>query len=100
MLLQRLSSRLRTASSRLRRFLILQDDVEGMDDAGDVTKNGEENVDQEIAAAATLEENTKRWEDDGEDDLENVACGESHCKGCAVKLRLLRVEGLVGGRIG
>jgi hypothetical protein len=29
--------RLPTASSRLRRFLILQDDVEGVNDAGDVT---------------------------------------------------------------
>jgi hypothetical protein len=43
--LQRMSFKLRTASSRLRRFLILQDDVEGMDDAGDVTKDGEKDID-------------------------------------------------------
>lgn len=43
--LQRMSFKLRTASSRLRRFLILQDNVEGMDDAGDITKDGEENID-------------------------------------------------------
>jgi hypothetical protein len=45
LLLQRMSFKLRTASSRLRRFLILQDDVEGMNDAGNVTKDGEKNVD-------------------------------------------------------
>jgi len=70
-------------------FLILQDDVEGMDNAGNVTKDGEQDVDQEIGTAATLEEDTKRWENDGQDDLANVARGESHCAGLAVKLKVV-----------
>ena len=37
------------------------------------TENGQQNVDEEISAASALEENAERWEDDGEDDLANVA---------------------------
>lgn len=47
-----------------------------MNDARNVTQNRQQNVDEEVAAAATLEEDTKRWEDDGEDDLEDVAGGK------------------------
>lgn len=48
-------------------------DVQGVDDSGNVTQDGEEDVDEEIGAAATLEEDTERWEEDGEDDLADVA---------------------------
>jgi len=34
--------------------LVLQYDVEGMNDARDVTKHGEENVDEEICTATAL----------------------------------------------
>ena len=44
-----------------------------MNDTGNVTKDGEEDVDQEIRAATALEEDTERWEDDGKDDLADVA---------------------------
>lgn len=44
-----------------------------MDDAGNVTENGQEQVDEEVGAAATLEEDSERWEEDGEDDLDDVA---------------------------
>lgn len=44
-----------------------------MNDAGDVSKDCQQYVDQEIRTASTLEEDTKRWQDDGENDLEDVA---------------------------
>lgn len=44
-----------------------------MDDTRNVTQYREEDVDQQIGATATLEEDTERWEDDGENDLANVA---------------------------
>lgn len=31
-----------------------------------------------VRAATSLEEHTKRWKEDGQDDLENVAAGERH----------------------
>jgi len=72
------------AKSKKKRFgggLVLENDVEGVDDTGDVTQNCEEDVDAEIAAAALLEEDTKRREEDGEEDLADVASGECHCDG-------------------
>lgn len=48
-------------------------DVERVDDTGDVTQDCEQNVDQEISAAATLEEDSDGWQDDGEDDFDDVA---------------------------
>jgi hypothetical protein len=51
--------------------------IQSMDDAGDITEDGEQDVDQKIATAATLEEDTKRWEDDGKDDLADVAVEEA-----------------------
>jgi hypothetical protein len=44
-----------------------------MDDAWDVTEDGEEDVDEEVAATPTLEEYTKRWQDDGDDDFADIA---------------------------
>jgi hypothetical protein len=37
------------------------------------TEDGQENVDEEVGAAATLEEDSERGNEDGEDDLEDVA---------------------------
>ena len=37
------------------------------------TEDGEQDVDQEVGAAATLEEDTDGREEDGEDDLDDVA---------------------------
>lgn len=47
-----------------------------MDDTRNVTQYREEDVDQQIGATATLEEDTERWEDDGEDDLADVAANQ------------------------
>ena len=46
-----------------------------MDDTRNVTQDREKDVDQEICIATALKEDTKRWEDDGEDDLADVAIG-------------------------
>ena len=43
-----------------------------MDDTGNVTENGEKNVDEEISIAASLEEHSERRKNDGKDDLANV----------------------------
>jgi hypothetical protein len=37
------------------------------------TEDGQEEVDEEVGAAATLKEDTERREQDGEDDLDDVA---------------------------
>jgi hypothetical protein len=36
-------------------------------------EDGEEDVDQDVSTASALEKDTKRWEEDGEDDLADVA---------------------------
>jgi hypothetical protein len=50
-------------------------DVQSVDDSGDVTEDGEEDVDEEVGAAAALEEDAEGGEEDGEDDLADVAGG-------------------------
>jgi len=75
----------------------LEDDVQGVDDAGDVTgevqergcqsttrtrecregradapEDGQEDVDEEVGAATTLEEDTERGEEDRENDLADL----------------------------
>ena len=44
-----------------------------MDDTRDVTQDGQEDVDEKVGIATTLKENTKRRQNDGEDDLDDVA---------------------------
>lgn len=39
----------------------------------ELTKDGQHNVDEKVSAASDLEEDTQRREDDGEDDLADVA---------------------------
>ena len=46
--------------------------VQRVDDTGNVTQAGQDDVDEEIGAAAALEEYTERREEDGEDDLDDV----------------------------
>lgn len=59
-----------------------------------VTKDGQQDVDEEISIAAALEEDTKRREDDGEDDLADVAGGERHGEGCLMCRRLRELDWL------
>jgi hypothetical protein len=69
---------------------------------GNVTQDGQQDVDEEISIAAALKEDTQRWQEDGEDDLADVAegmlacceklpprrvdvrCGERHDGGCCL----------------
>lgn len=44
-----------------------------MDDTRDVTQNGQQDVDEEVGIATSLKEDTKRRENDGKDDLADVA---------------------------
>jgi len=52
-----------------------------MDNAGNVTKNGQQNVDEEISIASSLQEDTQRREDDGKNDLADVSVG--NCQLCS-----------------
>jgi hypothetical protein len=38
-----------------------------------VTEDGQQDVDEEISIAAALEEDSNGWNEDGEDDLDDVA---------------------------
>lgn len=49
--------------------------LQSVDDTGNVTQNGQEDVDEEIGIATALKEDTERREDDGKDDLADVAGG-------------------------
>lgn len=51
----------------------MSEDVQGVDDTGDVTQDGEQDVDEEVGTASALEEDTDGRQDDGEDDLDDVA---------------------------
>jgi len=44
-----------------------------MDDSGNVTKDRQQDVDEEVGTATTLEEDAERWEDDGKNNLADVA---------------------------
>jgi hypothetical protein len=58
-------------------MLLESHNLQSMNDAWDVTEDGKQDVDQKITAAATLEEDTQRWEDDGKDDLADVTVEEA-----------------------
>jgi hypothetical protein len=47
--------------------------VQRMNDTREITQDSEYNVDAEVSAATTLEEDSQRRQDDGEDDLADVA---------------------------
>ena len=62
----------------LRARLVLENDVQGVDDTGNVTQDGQQDVDEEVGIAAALKEDTERREEDGKDDLADIAGGERH----------------------
>lgn len=47
--------------------------LQSMDDTRNVTEDGQEDVDEEVSSATTLEEDSDGWDEDGEDDLDDVA---------------------------
>jgi len=61
----------------------------------DVTETGEGNVDEEVAAATPLHEDTQRREDDGEEELEDVRAGKSHDCCCFLREEKERERGVV-----
>lgn len=68
--------------------------VQSVDDTRDVTQNRQENVDEEVGAAAALEQDSDGREEDGEDDLEDVA-GEGVVSFLSTVLNI-EVVGLAG----
>jgi len=71
-----------------------------MNDTREVTQDCQDDVDQEIGATATLEEYSKGREDDGKDDLADVAGGERHLEfGCVVSTTVAWIDE-VGGWFG
>jgi hypothetical protein len=72
--------------------LVLEDNVQSVDDTRDVAQNREDDVEEQVRVAATLEEYTQGGQDNGKDDLAQIACGDSHfCSGSweALLVRLL-----------
>lgn len=48
--------------------------TDGSEEAGgNSPEDGKQDVDKQVSAAATLEEHSERWENDGENDLADVA---------------------------
>ena len=66
----------------VRRLGVLCDDVPGVEEAGDIAEDGEENVDEGVGAAdAALDPYWQRREEDGEEAEEDVCV--AHGDGCA-----------------
>ena len=59
--------------------LKLENDVNGVDNTRNVPQNRQQDVDEEISIAAALEEHAQGRQEDGEDELDDVASGEGHC---------------------
>ena len=53
--------------------MIMHNHIQSMDDTGYVTQDCQEDIDQQVGSATTLQEDTKRWEEDGNDDLADIA---------------------------
>ena len=51
--------------------------VQSMNDTRDIAQDGQQNIDQEVAAASALEKDTQRWEDDGKNDLADITTRQS-----------------------
>lgn len=68
--------------------LILENDVQSVDDTGNVTKDGQADVDAEVSTTATLQKDTDGRKDDGKEDFANVAGGERHVGGLKTATRI------------
>jgi hypothetical protein len=54
-------------------YLLEGEHVQGVNDTRNVTKDSQQDVDQEISSTATLEEHTHGWEKDSKDNFADVA---------------------------
>lgn len=67
-------------------ILILQDDVECMNDAWNVSQYGKQDVDQEVPATdSLLKEHSQRRKDNRCNELQDVAACECHDASCVVR---------------
>jgi len=57
---------------------IFKDDVQGVDDAGNVAQNCQCDVDQQVGPTSLLNQHPNGWEDDGKDDFQNVGTCKGH----------------------
>lgn len=80
--------------------------VQSMDDTWNPTQNGQTDVDQQVGTTAALQEDTQRGQDDGKDDLADIAMKESVIVAGAaivvviIVVVMIIVMGLVGvGRV-
>jgi len=62
-----------------------------VDDTRNVTQDRQQDVDEKVGIATTLKEYTQRREDNGENDLDDVACCESHGEGVVGFCRFLNL---------
>jgi hypothetical protein len=51
----------------------MEGDVQSMDDTRDITENGQANVNEQVGTTSALQEDAQWREDNGKDDLANVA---------------------------
>jgi len=49
-----------------------------MDDARNITKDGQKDVDKEVCTTTPFKEHTDRWQYDGKEDLADIRSGEGH----------------------
>ena len=49
--------------------------IQGVNDTGQPTQDGQTDVDQQVTTTSALQEDTQRRQDDGKDDLADVAVG-------------------------
>jgi len=68
--------------------------VTGVEVRETYAEDGQEDVDQEVGAASALEEDAERREEDGKDDLADVAGGEEGRVSDGLRQRML------GGKLG
>ena len=47
--------------------------LQSVDDTRDITQDGEKDVNEQVASTSTFEEDTQRWEDDGNDDFADIS---------------------------
>jgi len=52
--------------------LVLEDDVESVNDTGNVTEDREQDVDPEIRVATSFEEDSERRDEDSTDDFDDI----------------------------
>lgn len=64
--------------------------IQSMDDTRDVTQDGQQDVDEEISTASALQEDTDGRQEDGKNDLADIAGGESHVGGWLVGMKIDR----------